>query len=115
MELNRQRTVSGLALLPRSAGDGTWENHPAQSGVLTEHLTTASLQLPLLLSQAAPRTPRRHFTLIRPPVTPQRVCTSAARDPPLPRRGGTWQHRPSNAPVHRPATDAAIAPRQSST
>lgn len=83
MELNRQRTVSGLAPLPRSAGTDI----PAQAGVPTEQPTTTSLQPPPAPQPGSPpHTPQHHVTLIRPPVTPQRVCSPAARDSPPPAR-----------------------------
>lgn len=99
MELNTQRTVSGLALLPRLAGDSGWERpHMALPGEpLAQHRPGCPPPTPPL-PLAAP-----HSSACSPPCAAASLDCSGPRDPlcivhqqpESPRRG------PSRAPVHR--------------
>lgn len=94
MELNTQRTVSGLALLPRSVGDSGWEGpHVALPGEPpAQHRpgcppTTASCSPPAPLP-AAPHVPQQHLTDQGPGI-PCASRASSQRAPGTAARGST--------------------------
>jgi len=82
MELNRQRTVSGLALPPRSPGAGGWER--------SRSALQGARHRPGSPPDTSPPPPAA-----QPPRAAASLCSSghpaACRDP---RRGGTRQRRP---------------------